>query len=148
MLTLSVMARLLFLDIDGVLNHYGSAGKIDRACVARLNHIVERTGAVVVISSTWRVTHSPEQMQRLLTGHGFSGEVVGDTPCLYGRPRGEEVAAYLDDNGEVEAFAIVDDNADLEPVADHLVLVDDFVGLSDADVAACVELLSSGASGQ
>ncbi len=50
--------RVVVLDIDGVLNNpdcfdMGRA-LVDPACVGRLNVIVQRTKAVLVITSTWR----------------------------------------------------------------------------------------------
>ena len=135
------MRPLIFLDIDGVLAHYGSNGEIDPRCVDRLNEVIARTGAEVVISSTWRTSHSPDQMQALLKTYGFLGRVVGATPVLLGRTRGEEIAAYLMSLGRPVRFAILDDVDDVGELGDHLVLTDDFVGLEDRDVGACVELL-------
>ena len=51
--------RVLFLDIDGVLNGHeillaaGCCG-IDPKCVAHLNWVLERTGCKLVLSSAWR----------------------------------------------------------------------------------------------
>jgi len=59
---------LVFLDFDGVLNHAAWLEKLflkgidewspgmsfDRECVARLNRIIDETGALVVVSSSWR----------------------------------------------------------------------------------------------
>jgi hypothetical protein len=49
------MAKIIFLDIDGVLN----AGCDDEPfifseCAQRLNRIIQETGAQVVLSSAWR----------------------------------------------------------------------------------------------
>ncbi len=132
---------LIFLDIDGVLGHFGSDGALDPACVQRLASLVERTGACVVIASSWREMHSPSEMQEILEEHGFVGQVVGETPVLLGQPRGEEIRAYVESAGNVTAYVILDDNADLAPVTDHAVMVDDFVGLTDADVEAAARLL-------
>ena len=65
------MNKIVFLDIDGVLNselHYVEKSQqqladeigyplseISRSAVSLLNQIVEKTGAKVVISSTWRL---------------------------------------------------------------------------------------------
>ena len=57
--------KVIFLDIDGVLNCIGSFNRtktrfngfvgMDPTLVARFNSLVEKTGARVVLSSTWRL---------------------------------------------------------------------------------------------
>ena len=55
--------KVIFLDIDGVLNseeYYESfpdgefIPPIDPVCVERLKRIVDRTGAKLILSSSWR----------------------------------------------------------------------------------------------
>jgi len=138
------MRTLLFLDIDGVLAHDSSGGAIDPECVDRLNEIIGRTGAEVVISSTWRTTHGPAEMQRVLERRGFAGRVAGATPVLLGKTRGEEIASYIAALGEDVRFAILDDVDDMGELADRLVTTDELVGLQKADVEQAVELLGPG----
>jgi len=87
--------KVLFLDIDGVLNtsewlkdrvkgtedrdaYYLSM--IDPAAVGLLNQVLERTGCEVVLSSTWRIAHERPAMQRLLEIKGFNGAILDYTP--------------------------------------------------------------------
>src|SRR5690242_6033276 len=80
--------KVVFLDFDGVLNsfQYIDATRmrepLDPAAVARLNAILARSGAKVVVSSTWRVRRSVEELQRVLVKVGFEGEVIDKTPVL------------------------------------------------------------------
>lgn len=46
--------KLLFLDIDGVLNHVKAEEKIDGDCLLRLGEIVRGTGAKIILVSSWR----------------------------------------------------------------------------------------------
>lgn len=46
--------KVIFLDIDGVLNQDNGGPKIEECFVKRLAHIVEETGAEIVLSSSWR----------------------------------------------------------------------------------------------
>lgn len=46
--------KVIFLDIDGVLNQDNCGAKIEEQFVRRLAHIVEETGAEIVLSSSWR----------------------------------------------------------------------------------------------
>ena len=114
------LVKLLFLDFDGVLNSerfFRAQGnrylpeQLDEGAVARLNAILARTGAKVIVSSTWRLGYSMEQLQVILARHGFSGEVVGVTPRLEDVdedgirvplhvPRGREIQTWLDTQTE------------------------------------------------
>jgi len=90
--------KVIFLDIDGVLNTWSFIAKlpssasyqdaIDREAVSRLNRLVEATGAKVVISSSWRRIHTPADMQKLLDHQGFRGEVIDRTGTFWEPPDG------------------------------------------------------------
>ena len=45
--------KVIFLDIDGVLNYYGSQ-IIDATCLSNLKKIVENTNAKIILISTWK----------------------------------------------------------------------------------------------
>lgn len=102
--------KIIFLDIDGVLNHQRFfkerfdarkqdkllekkdgklvkkseidfyAEEIDPESVENLNELIENTGAKVVISSTWRLGKGIEELQAILEKKGFKGEIIGKTP--------------------------------------------------------------------
>jgi predicted mannosyl-3-phosphoglycerate phosphatase (HAD superfamily) len=49
--------KIIFLDIDGVLNNYNTLGEglnWESNAVKILKRIIKETGAKVVLSSTWR----------------------------------------------------------------------------------------------
>jgi hypothetical protein len=87
-----MIARVLFLDIDGVLNNHavlkaaGCCG-IDRGCVAQLNRIIRAAEPSIVLSSAWRyILHGKDMTLRgfeyLLRTHGAAGihgRIVGCT---------------------------------------------------------------------
>lgn len=101
--------KIIFLDIDGVLNHelwYKSEECINlnakinaiadeddankqyelaQFCpdsVELLNRLIEDTNAVIVVSSSWRKGRTVEQLQELFAEVGIKGEVIGKTPEL------------------------------------------------------------------
>lgn len=103
--------RVIFLDIDGVLNSERYALKLEakhrrlghpedsRACgcfstreqvdpdaIARLNRLVAATGAKIVVSSTWRKLFDPPDLRRILEEHGLVAEIVGETPDGHHEP--------------------------------------------------------------
>ena len=112
------MIKLLFLDVDGVLNHaltFMQIGRTERYpldddCVARLQRIVKETGCRVVLSSTWR--GDKEGVRVIEEG---VVKLIGLTPHLDG-PRGAEVNAWLlAHSHEKTPFAILDDDSDFYP---------------------------------
>ena len=90
--------KLLFLDIDGVLNGHvynplAQSNIIDPKCVANLNYILMETGADIVLSSAWRyMIHGGEMtllgFRYLLQSHGvvcvnLVGTTVKDEVCCH-----------------------------------------------------------------
>lgn len=139
--------KILFLDIDGVLNsaktfedkHRHEA--IDTAMVERINSVVNATGCQIVISSTWRVLWDLNELRHILEAHGLRDVVVGATPDM-GR-RDVEILAWLEEHSEVQQFAVVDDDAhDLTKVSHRLVQTSFLTGILDEHVDQLVELLS------
>lgn len=158
--------KLLFLDFDGVLNSVETFRErtaarergepipefsdIDRGLVARLNQLLEQTGAKVVISSSWRCfarvqdpLNPTRWLQRLLDSRGFKGEVIGSTPELpYPKTRGDEIQSWLTrDGGAVRSFVILDDEDDMAHLKDRLVQTSFETGLQDHHVSMAVTVL-------
>jgi hypothetical protein len=125
-----MIAPVLFLDIDGVLNSRdcwerlrGSRHKIDREKVALLNEIVAETGCRIVVSSTWRigVGQGKGGCRDILRSYGLKARFRRDwrTPEIrdddHAVPmRGTEIADWLSRNGS-PPYAIVDDDSDMLP---------------------------------
>lgn len=115
--------KVLFLDIDGVLNSHRSAvafggmpfdarahrHRFDDIAIRLIGGIAQTAGAIIVLSSSWRNDVSWTQIGPALGLH-----IEDRTPSLIG-PRGREIAAWLDAHPEVERYAIVDDDADMLP---------------------------------
>jgi hypothetical protein len=135
--------KVIFLDIDGVLNSLdnmrvntllwkNNIGKsrdefghlFDERCVKWLSYIIEKTNAVIVISSTWR-SSGLDKMQTMWQARGLIGEIIACTPTmvkpeiinLYAASnneadRGYEIQQWIDDN-KPERFCIIDDDSDM-----------------------------------
>lgn len=114
--------KVIFLDIDGVLNQDNGGPKIEECFVKRLAHIVEETGAEIVLSSSWRSAYAShvnsENNYRnkdvallisLLDKYQLCiMEVTTNlTSGAYARPL--EVRACLLEQGNLERFVILDD---------------------------------------
>ena len=115
--------RLLFLDIDGVLNTFATLGSsravttngwpapISRPLLARLKRVLERTNALVVLSTAWRLDELGRRaLQVGLASAGIdNSRIVGATPYQGGGPRAHEISAWLQTYGPCAAWAAVDD---------------------------------------
>lgn len=109
--------KIVFLDFSGTIS-VGSrpAGQdFDYACVARVDDLCRRTGAVVVVISDW-VKHDPERafpdIKERLSAHGLTAEVVGHTPQAEQDGMAErpyEIERWLLANPDVVDFVILDD---------------------------------------
>lgn len=155
--------RIIFLDFDGVLNSHAwfvqggrSMHDVDPACVRRINTITERTGAHVVVSSTWRLGRTLDELRSILAKHGYNGKVIGVTPDLSGRTtglhvaveRGHEIQKWMDDRaredarfGVVESFVIIDDDSDMAHLKPRLVQTTFATGITDLQVERAIALL-------
>jgi len=126
MTRISPNTRIIFLDMDGVMNHIGhmkGPDPIDPECIKRLNEIVEATDAKVVISSTWRKYTSFNTLAGRMTKMGFVGEILDYTPCIerefgYNAPRGCEIQLWIkrniaDGDCTYRRYIILDDDSDM-----------------------------------
>ena len=153
---------IIFLDIDGVLNSTEWAEerpplglipprlaqealeeeRIDPSCVERLRHLVAATGAQLVMSSTWRHRMAVPEFLRLFALYGWAdAPIIGVTPYIAGLTRGDEVQAWLLNNDYAGAYVCLDDDEDFRK-GQLLVQTDRDVGLTNLDVARCLELLA------
>jgi len=118
--------------------------------VKRVQWLVEKTDASVVISSSWRHGHSIPAMQGLLAYHGFTGPILDVTPISVPTPagfsnplRGHEIQAWLDLHPEVERFVILDDDTDMAHLSEYLVRTDFAVGLTEEKALEALFILEA-----
>jgi hypothetical protein len=162
--------KVLFLDIDGVLNShqwavsgggYGHAMRDrppsvetlqwDPVAVRNLRNIIEATGAQIVVSSSWRGfgRNARTAWQAMFACYGWpDAPVIGETPDLnrmeggiyVSKIRGDEVAAWLEAHPEVERYVCLDDDSDFRP-DQPLVKTDGRFGLTMIEASQCRRLL-------
>lgn len=169
----------IFLDLDGVLNVevYVNAvydvckrAKIDVSkmimdeygmvfcptAVNMLKHIIEKTGANIVISSAWR--HSGlKVMQEMWVKRNLPGEVVGITPCFRNdrteedkdlsfkdrAERGHEIEHYCKEHN-ITNYVIFDDDNDMLPSQEpRFIQTNERYGITYADAERAIEILNS-----
>lgn len=126
------MKRIVFLDIDGVLNsepflaervrirnEMRQEGKlkdekpgalewwseqIDPTSMAVLTSILERSGADVVMSSAWRCMLEPQHLEAAMRARGFRGKIIGSTPELWSKFGRNEIILPACRGDEIQAW--------------------------------------------
>ena len=105
--------KVIFLDIDGVLNCEKTPNPrkfpyvVDRKLLARLKRILFRTGAKVVLSSTWRC-----DPVGLLAAKYWGIPFIDVCPDRPKSARCKEMKAWLKAHSSVERFVVLDDQDD------------------------------------
>jgi len=157
--------KVIFLDIDGVLNYNGcktetSSGSmfVNDNKIKILKEIIDRTGAKVVLSSTWRIGWKHLDMgltdtwairdfvelrDKLLE---FEIKFYDKTPMFdkFMRRRGEEIQAWLDNHEDVDGYVIIDDLSGnwLRPCASHLLQTSESRGLLEKHIKVAERIIN------
>ena len=105
--------KVIFLDIDGVLNCDKTPNLrklpyvVDKKLLTRLRKLLDRTGAKVVLTSTWRI--DPVGLYAAKHWHVPFMDAAPDMPK---RPRREEILAWLKEHPNVKRYVVIDDEDD------------------------------------
>jgi hypothetical protein len=105
--------KVIFLDIDGVLNCKKTLNPrklpyiVDPELLKCFESLLERTGAKVVLSSTWR--YDPAG---LFSAKHWGVPFIDVTPDMPTQPRRNEVLAWLKQHPGVDRYAVIDDEDD------------------------------------
>jgi len=150
------MKKIIFLDVDGVLNSKSTIPKrkiieIDKIHVDLLNQIITAHPDVrFVLSSTWRKPSVKihRNIYELLKENGFIGQFIGETPIFFNRSRGMEIEAWLEDNLSKKElkeskFVILDDDCDMYPVEKYLIRTSFDFGLNSEHVQQILTIFNS-----
>lgn len=155
--------KILFLDIDGVLNNKGMdwtiAGPwtISDDAVELLNKLMDDIPDLnIVLSTSWRIVVGEKNTVEHLVKHGFrhAERVIGSTPrreTVW--ERGDECLDWINFRPigmeDIHNFVILDDEKDffitmINPEhRKHLVLTNKKVGLTQRQIAKIKEILCS-----
>lgn len=159
---------VIFLDIDGVLCTPLSVRLnwlfrrpmerpfFDPIALGLLRRLVRRTGARVVLSSSWRYSFEDDDtFMQAIRDHFYrtleaNGTPVWDLAPILGRSKGEEIAAWLEQHPGA-GFVILDDRPDeftgTPALKARLVEVDSMRGLRRRDFRQALDLLAGVAPG-
>lgn len=158
------MSKVIFLDIDGVLNSVDSMvaffkwmpkgtriqmeDRLDSVSIGLLRRVCIKTDAKIVISSTWRMGRTIEDFVDIFARHGWDNfPIIGMTPIgckiaeITFRTRGHEIQDWLTHHPEVTEYIIIDDDSDmLESQIDHFVHVSNVNGFRSKHYCQCLRL--------
>lgn len=149
--------KILFLDIDGVLNSVRSAvalhgypyrerchEKFDEVALGLIRQICDKTRAKICLSSTWRLHLNEEGLLKL--SEAIDLPIVSKTPRFIGKQRGYEIENWLNEFkniSDITKYAIVDDDRDmLKEQLPFFVKTSNRNGLLYEDYEKLLELLS------
>ena len=105
--------KVIFLDIDGVLNCKDTPNPrkfpyiVDARLLSLLKDLVARSGAKVVLSSSWRT-----DPVGLLAAKYYGVPFVDVCPDLPEASRCEEMLRWLSAHQEVRRYVVIDDESD------------------------------------
>ena len=143
--------KIIFLDIDGVLNSFNTFREIyyewqltgirrvaiDLDKVLLLKEIVDNTGANIVLSSSWRTfgkmrkgklvtkNQNLHDLIEILNNNGL--EIYDITPKSRSGNREEEIRKWLE-NKDIESFIVIDDDSfDLQGFIGHELVKTNFI---------------------
>eukprot|EP01084_Bolivina_argentea_P200769 343275_1 len=157
--------KLLFLDIDGVMNSVGDLYNaypdfLKPQCLNRLQQIIKKTKCKIVLSTARRKSDQiKNKIKNDFIKHGIRWSEVyfGDTPILplnnsLESQRMREIETYLNhikcqSKYFVEAWCVVDDlKLDSNDMSKHIlkgrfVQTDPYVGITDLDVMEIIMIL-------
>ncbi len=131
--------KLIFLDIDGIFNSFesfscvrGEAVPIDigearisgkeayehelvPSKIDLLARVINHLDLKVVLSSSWRLSYTPDDMETLLIARCPSwkrGTIIDKTDNI-GDFRGQQIQRWLDAHPEVTEYVVIDDDSDM-----------------------------------
>lgn len=151
--------KVIFLDIDGVLNGRRSFSPLfpceplvcglEQKKIDRLRTIVQKTGARLVLSSTWRIEFDSNMIPSSSIGQALSDLFQSNEIPLYSRTssqsissRAYEVQEWLDEHPNVSSFLIIDDNdfgwGNLLP---RWLRINPAIGLTQKDAKIAIRML-------
>ena len=156
--------QIIFLDIDGVMNSHQWLEQqppfslrehperaIDPAAVQHLNHLTDKTGAQIVVTSTWRLKWSVHRLRKIFVNSDIRGALLDVTEVLtvaasmhhkmHVDPRAQEIFNWLQHHPEVTQYVVLDDLLNLGELRDRHVIVDAAIGLTHKNISEALEIL-------
>ena len=115
--------KIIFLDIDGVINREDITGKrlsdniIEDDKLKIIKYITEKTGAKVVLTSSWRMHLKGDKLKYDDIGIYINGcfynnhiDIIDTTDDLgFMFSRNDEINLWLEKHSDIKSYVIIDD---------------------------------------
>jgi hypothetical protein len=157
------LKKVIFLDFDGVLNtmyyqwflqssgkayidEYGSC--FDPNAVEQLKRIIDKTGADIVVESTWKYL-GLDAMNKLWQIRNLPGKIIDITPDIPTTPpcKGIEIKQWIIDNvstNEKLRYIILDDEYVItESQLENFILINPYEGITDDVASRAISILNA-----
>ncbi|MBR6657666.1 MAG: hypothetical protein IKL18_05810 [Oscillospiraceae bacterium] len=161
--------KIIFLDIDGVLNSDSWNQKheneikngilVDEEKVKILSKLIKTTGAKIVLHSGWRfwfddsflpIRKESEILMKLLNKNNI--HFYDFTPDLtteeirksknFSKVKPNEILLWLKKHSDISSWVVIDDlDLNNKIISDHQIKPDSKIGLSSSDIEKAVKLL-------
>lgn len=161
--------KIIFLDVDGVLNSevWNQKHKIetengfliDEETIKLLSHFIKTSGAKIVLHSGWRfwfdknfspIRKESENFKNLLDKNGLS--FYDFTPDLtteeirkngkFSLSKPKEILLWLNNHSDISNWVVIDDIVlNNKTIQKHQVAPDSKIGLTLADIEKAIKLL-------
>jgi len=147
-----IYMKVIFLDFNGVLDTWDVWDKPDLGNLQRLKHIVDETGAKIVISSSLKNSYYSSgrfgEVGTMFVNSiiDIGIEIIGITPYI--GKREEEIQMYLEMHPEIENFCIIDDDYYMEKFSEYMVKLPNQIefgsmGLDDVHMNMAIRILNN-----
>ncbi len=134
--------NIIFTDIDGVLNPHWRK-KWDKTAIKLYNQLCKEFNLKPVVTSTWRINHTIEELQEIFTKQGIEVEIFDYTPDLDMVDRGLEIKTWLDNN-QCDNYVVIDDRTtDIELYVKNVVKCRSWLGFSQEDYEICKNIFNN-----
>jgi hypothetical protein len=132
---------VIFTDIDGVLNPHWRK-KWDKKSIKIYNQLCSEFDLKPVITSTWRINYTKEELQEIFTNQGIETPIYDYTPDLDMVDRGLEIKSWLDNN-QCDNYIVIDDRTDdIKPYVNNVIKCISWLGLSKDDYLEIKNILN------
>lgn len=114
--------KIIFLDVDGVLNIMSNSYRtfmkpygqhIEPHLVQRLNYLMEKTDARIVVSSSWKADMIDLEKQIVEQGFKYWDRVIDITPYGHNGMRGKQIEQWLNEYEHDEYVVLEDEPTDV-----------------------------------
>ena len=149
--------KVIFLDVDGVLNNRHTRVTtsdgwcfVDDHLVARLKRLMNLSGARLVLSSTWREGWHQEDESKndisfteLRDKFNQFGIEIFDRTGEMRMHRWQSIKEFFERprKDTIEHYVILDDWNDMGEFSNHLVLTNPSTGLTEEDIQKALKIL-------